>query len=146
MKTGALVPALLMLPSLVWIALPGRGAAGARPAPIALRVAENAARVAVVVLPLFGDLDLGKPASAPVVSAMCLVLGVYYAAWMRYFLGGKALALLSTPMLGLPVPMAVTPALFLILASYLLGSWTMFAAAVCFGVAHVWSSVLTLGC
>lgn len=41
--------------------------------------------------------------------------------------------------------MAVMPGVFLVLASYLMGSGPMCASAIVFGVAHVWSSALSLG-
>ena len=44
----------------------------------------------------------------------------------------------------MPLPMAVAPALFLILSAYLMGSWIMLAVSLWFGIAHIWVSALSL--
>jgi hypothetical protein len=75
---------------------------------------------------------------------MGLALVMYYFYWVRFFTGGRSAALLGAPILGVPLPMAVFPVLFLILSSYLMGSWWMFGAAITYGTAHIWISKITL--
>ncbi|HNT76670.1 MAG TPA: hypothetical protein PKH77_16795 [Anaerolineae bacterium] len=144
LKSGALIPLLIMLPNVVWMLLP-KVAVGAAPhEPLLLTVLENIGRLATLILPFFFALDLHKRFSLPVMIGMGLALAVYYACWIRYFAGGRAAALLGAPFLGIPLPMAVAPIAFLILSSYLMGSWWMLGAALLFGVAHIWISILTL--
>ncbi len=139
-----MIPLLIMLPNVVWMLVP-KADAGAPPAePLLLTILENVGRLATLILPFFFSLDLHKRFSLPVMIGMGLALTVYYACWLRYFAGGRAAALLGASFLGIPVPMAAAPIAFLILSSYLMGSWWMFGASILFGVAHIWISALTL--
>lgn len=144
LKSGALIPLLIMLPNVVWMFVPKTNAGTPPPEPLFLTILENLGRFATLILPFFFSLDLRKPLSTPVIIGMGLALAVYYACWLRYFTGGRTAALLGAPFLGIPLPMAVTPIAFLVLSSYLMGSWWMFGASILFGVAHIWISALTL--
>lgn len=142
-KSGAIILLLLMLPNLAWMCFYRLdGGANGAVAP-ALSFAENAARFAVLALPFFYPLDLKRSGSKAVLIGMTIAGAVYYAAWLRFFVAGGAVALLSAPLWGMPAPLALAPVVFLLLSSYLMGSWWMFSAAFCFGVLHVW--VLALG-
>lgn len=142
-KSGVVVPVLLMLPNAVWMLFPKQAMGANGSAPLALTIAENVARVAVLALPFFFTLQLTKRYSMVTVAGMALALTVYYSAWARYFVGGRSVHLLSAPLLGIPSPMAFAPIAFLMLSSYLIGSWWMLAASVVFGAMHVWVSTLT---
>jgi hypothetical protein len=143
-KSGALISVLIMLPNVVWMLMP-KAAVGAHPSePLLLTILENMGRFATLLLPFFFSLDMHKKFSTPVVVGMGLALAVYYACWIRYFAGGRTAALLGAPFLGIPVPLAIAPIVFLILSSYLMSSWWMLGAALLFGVAHIWISALTL--
>jgi hypothetical protein len=142
-KSGALIPVLLMLPNVVWMLLPKAEASEQASEPLLLTIAENIGRAAILILPFFFSLNLNRKLSTPVVVGMGLALAIYYVSWIRYFLGGRAAHLFAAPLLGIPLPMATAPTLFLILSSYLMNSWLMLAASVWFGVAHIWVSALT---
>ena len=143
-KSGALIPVLLMLPNVVWILLPKADAGEQVSVPLFVTIVENVGRAAVLILPLFYSLDLGKRSSTLVMIGMGLALTVYYVSWIRYFVGGRSAALLGAPLLGIPLPMAVAPTLFLVLSSYLTSSWLMLSASILFGVAHIWVSAVSL--
>ena len=53
-------------------------------------------------------------------SAVFLVL--YYIVWIRYFAGGREIALLNRPFLFVPMPLAVFPVLYYLCAAVWLGS------------------------
>ncbi|MBN1877415.1 MAG: hypothetical protein JXA33_24545 [Anaerolineae bacterium] len=144
LKSGALIPLLIMLPNVVWMLSPKADAGAPLPEPLFLTIVENVGRFATQILPFFFSLDMNRKLSLPVVIGMGLVLTIYYACWIRYFAGGRSTVLLGAPFLGIPVPMAVAPIAFLILSSYLMSSWWMFGASLLFGVAHIWISILTL--
>jgi hypothetical protein len=143
-RSGALIPVLLMLPNIIWMLVPKTDTTRQVPEPLSLVVAENAGRLAVLVLPFFYTLEMNRKFSLPILFLTGLALAIYYVAWLRYFTAGRSVALLRTPLLGLPLPLAVAPVVFLILSSFLMGSWLMLAAAIVFGVAHIWISALTL--
>jgi hypothetical protein len=143
-KSGAVIPVLFMIPNVVWMLLPKANVGEQVSVPIFLTIAENIGRVAVLILPFFFSLDFNKKFSALVGIGMGLTLTVYYVAWVRYFVGGRLAEHFRAPLLGLPLPLAVAPTIFLILASYLMSSWLILGAAILFGVAHIWVSALSL--
>ncbi len=75
--SAALIPALLILPNLAWVLLPANEAPQPGSAPLAPTIIENAARAAVLVIPLFLSLDFRRRYSKPVAAAMGLALGIY---------------------------------------------------------------------
>ena len=142
-KSGALITALLALPNMAWMLFYSLNAGPQVPVPLALSIAENVARSAVLVLPFFYSLNVKKKYSLPAFFGMAIALTVYYSAWGRFFAGGGSAELLSAPLFGIPGPLALAPVALLILSSYLMGSWLMFSASVSFGALHVWASSVT---
>jgi hypothetical protein len=138
LKSGSAIPLLLMLPNVAWMLFYSLDAGAKSAVPIAISIAENVTRIAALGLPFFYSLNLKRAASKAVLVGMVSALAVYYAAWARFFIGGGNNALLSPPFLGIASPLALAPVAFLLLSSYLMNSWGMFSAALCFGVLHVW--------
>jgi hypothetical protein len=143
-KSGALIPVLLMLPNVVWMLFYNRSADASASPHLALYIAENTGRVAVLLLPFFYALNLKKPYALVAMVGMAIALAVYYGAWARFFAGGGLPALLGAPLWGIPGPLALAPVVVLMLSAYLMSSWLMLSAAVFFGVLHVWSSSMAL--
>jgi hypothetical protein len=143
-KSGALIPVLLMLPNVAWMLSPKANEGKKVSVPLVLTILENVGRVAIMILPFFYLLDLEKEYSIPILIGMWLALIVYYISWIRYFVGGRSAELLKAPLLGLPLPLAVAPVTFLVFSSYLMSSWLMLAASILFGVAHIWVSIVDL--
>ena len=142
-KSGAIIPVLLMLPNLAWMLFYSLDAGAKSDVPVVLSAAENVARSAALVLPFFYSLNKKTAWSTVVWVGMAGALAVYYVAWGRFFMGEGSVALLSAPLLGIPSPLALSPVALLLLASYLMNSWWMFSAALAFGVFHVWALSLT---
>ena len=138
-KSGAIIPVLLMLPNLAWMLFYSLDAGAKSDVPVALSAAENVARSAALVLPFFHSLNKKGVWSTVVWAGMAGALAVYYLAWGRFFMGDGSAALLSAPLMGIPAPLALSPVALLLLASYLMNSWWMFSAALAFGVFHVWA-------
>jgi hypothetical protein len=143
-KSGAIITVLLILPNLLWMLLPKLPSASKASTPIALTISEWVSRIAVFVIPLFYAIELSRKFSVFVIVMMSLAIVIYYAAWIRYFIRGRTAKLFRAPFLGIPLPMAVAPVVFIILSSYMFGSWPMLAASICFGVFHVWISYKSL--
>ena len=142
-KSGAIIPLLLMLPNLAWMLFYSLDASTKSNVPVALSSAESVARGAALVLPFFHSLHKKSVWSTLVWVGMAGALAVYYAAWGRFFMGDGSVALLSAPLMGIPSPLALSPVALLLLASYLMNSWWMFSAALAFGGFHVWALSLT---
>ena len=144
-KSGILIPVLILLPNLIWWLLPHPAANSEARVPLWLNMAENLGRIAIIGIPCFYSLSFGRRFSSIALVVACLALALYYVTWLRYFAGGRTAALMKAPLLGIPIPLAVTPDYLLLLSSaYLLGSWPMLAASIVFGIAHIWLSALTL--
>jgi len=143
-KSGALIPVLFMIPNVVWMLVPKSDQGGQVSVPFFLTIVENAGRVAVLVLPLFFSLDMNKELSRPTLIGMGLALAIYYVSWIRYFFGGRSAELFGEPLLGIPMPMAVAPTVFLVISSYLMSSWLMLGASIVFGITHIWVSAVSL--
>jgi hypothetical protein len=142
-RSGAIIPVLLMLPNVAWMLFYSLDADAKGAVPPALSIAENVVRSVALALPFFYALHLKRAWSLAVLGAMASALAIYYLAWGRFFLGGGSAALLSAPLLAIPSPLALAPVALLLLSSYLMNSWLMFGAALCFGVLHVWGLSLT---
>jgi hypothetical protein len=141
-KSGVIIPVLLMLPNVAWMFLPKSTIGITATIPIALTIVENIARIATLAIPVFCALHLTKKYSAPAMAGMAVALIVYYSAWARFFHGGGSPDLLSAPLLGVPSPLAFAPIALLILSAYVLNSRVMLGASLAFGAAHIWASAL----
>ena len=73
------------------------------------------------------------------VAAVFLVL--YYIVWIRYFIGGRDVALLGRPFLFVPIPLAVFPVLYYLCAAIWMGNMPAAVAMLVFGAAHITVSV-----
>jgi hypothetical protein len=133
-----------MLPNVIWFLVPHSAAIETTPVPLALNIAENAGRIAILIIPFFYSLTLGRRFSTAALVIACLALALYYGAWIRYFTGGQLAALMGASFIGIPLPLAVAPTVLLVFSAYLLGSWPMLASSIWFGIAHIWVSALTL--
>ena len=143
-KSGALIPVLLMLPNVAWMLSPKANEGKKVSVPLVLTIVENVGRIAIMILPFFYLLDLEKEYSIPIIIGMGLALAIYYITWIRYFVGGRSAVLLKTSLLSLPLPLAVAPVIFLVISSYLMSSWVMLVASILFGAAHIWVSIVDL--
>lgn len=73
---------------------------------------------------------------APLV--MSLALPLYQDGWVRFFAPGRGYALLFERLLGVPIPLAISPTLYFLAVSFVLGSWCLALATVILGVGHLW--------
>jgi hypothetical protein len=102
-KSGAIVPLLIMLPNLVWFLVPHPASDNSATVPLALNIAENAGRIAILVIPFFYSLKSGQRFSGVALVVAGLALAIYYAAWIRYFAGGSAAELMRASLVGIPL-------------------------------------------
>ena len=61
----------------------------------------------------------------------------YYIVWIRYFAGGREIALLSRPFIFVPMPLAVFPVLYFLCAALWLNNIPSAIIMVIFGAAHL---------
>ena len=70
-------------------------------------------------------------------SLAAVFLVLYYAVWLRYFMGGREIALLSRSFLFVPMPLAVFPVLYFMCAAIWLHNLPAAIIMVIFGAAHL---------
>ena len=70
-------------------------------------------------------------------SLAAVFLVLYYAVWLRYFMGGREIALLSRSYLFVPMPLAVFPVLYFLCAAIWLHNLPAAIIMVIFGAAHL---------
>lgn len=71
-------------------------------------------------------------------------LVLYYLVWIRYFAGGRDVALLGKSFLGIPQPLAIFPVLFFICEAMWVHNYIAVSFMVVFGVAHNIISYISL--
>ena len=109
-----------------------------------LMVAENIGRIGTLLIPVFYTFSFKRRFTASALTVAATALLIYYTAWARYFEDGRTNELMAAPLLGIPIPLAVAPVIFLLASAYLLVSWPLAAAAVWFGIFHIWITAFTL--
>ena len=104
-------------------------------------IIENVSRAAyLVLLTVLASKNPLKIQSAWLMVA-ALFLFLYYIVWIRYFAGGRDVALLNKSFLFVPIPLAVFPVLYFLCAAVWLGNLPAAVSAVIFGAAHITVSV-----
>ena len=66
---------------------------------------------------------------------------LYYAVWLRYFMGGREIALLERSFLFVPMPLAVFPVLYYLCAAIWMHNLPAAIIMVIFGAAHLTVSI-----
>ena len=74
-------------------------------------------------------------------SLAAVFLALYYAVWLRYFIGGREITLLSRSFLFVPMPLAVFPVLYFLCAAIWLHNLPAAIIMVIFGAAHLAVSI-----
>ena len=142
--SGLVVFALPMLINIAYVVFPPAGEAKpSRAVPRWLEGIEQGGRIAyLLAIALLASREPIGLRSAWLGLAACF-LALYYVVWMRYFLGGRQIALLNRAFLFVPMPLAVFPVLYYLCAAIWLRNLPAVAAMLIFGTAHLAVSVLS---
>jgi len=145
---GGLVSVLILLPNLLWMLLPqesrpehSTGVAKTGWLNRWMEALEWVGRIATLVIPFLYRIEPQSTGQVLAVTVMALALLVYYAGWTRYFVRGRRHAHLFEPLLGVPLPLAISPIIYYLAATVLFGSWTLALATVILGVSYLWISL-----
>ena len=135
---GLVIFALPMLINIVYVMFPPAGKAEQTSAVTHwVEIVEQISRIAYLfaVTLLVSRDKLGFRSGWLYLAAAFLIL--YYAVWLRYFMGGREIALLSRSFLFLPMPLAVFPVLYFLCAAIWLHNLPAAIIMVIFGAAHL---------
>ena len=135
---GLVIFALPMLINIVYVMFPPAGKAEQTSAVTHwVEIVEQISRIAYLfaVTLLVSRDKLGFRSGWLYLAAAFLVL--YYAVWLRYFIGGQEIVLLSRSFLFVPLPLAVFPVLYFLCAAIWLHNLPAAIIMVIFGAAHL---------
>ena len=135
---GLVLFALPMLINLAYAAFPPAG----KPEQTAeithwIERVEQGSRIAylLAIVLLVNRLPVSWGSAWLMLAALFLLL--YYAVWLRYFAGGRRIALLNKPFCPVPMPLAVFPVLYFLCAAIWLGNLPAAALMLIFGTSHL---------
>jgi hypothetical protein len=100
-------------------------------------------RLGIFILPLFWEIRFDKN-SIIFLILMVLMIALYCAGWLRFFLHGREFRLLFEPLMGIPVPMAIAPVLSILFLGLAQNSWPVVIASIIMALGHIPESVLNL--
>ena len=139
---GLVVFALPMLINIVYAIFPPIGKAE-QTAPVTrwIEVVEQISRIAyLLAITLLVSRKPFHFRSAWLCLAAVFLL-LYYIVWIRYFAGGRNIALLNRPFLFVPLPLAVFPVLYFLCAAVWLHNIPAAIMMMIFGAAHLTVSI-----
>jgi len=134
-----IIPLLVLLPNLFFFAgkpADKTGEAKRREPPLLVAL-EGIGRSGVFLLPGFFAIHTGRLYEFAALIGMLVSLALYYYGWVRYFRHGRENSLLFSPILGIPIPMAVSPILYFLLAAVVLRAPPLFLSALILVAGHI---------
>jgi hypothetical protein len=144
MPLGGLITLVILLPNLLILIFPP---AAVPPEviktgtlPRVMEITERVGQVAAFTIPFFYFLPPLRSSPVDILVVMALALLFYYAGWARYLIKGRRFTLLFQPMLGVPLPMAISPVVYFAAVSVYLKSWPEAVAAAVLAVGHLYVS------
>lgn len=136
------IPLMILLPNLLFFRLPPREGAVSKAGHPFLTAAEGIGRFGIMVTPLFFPIHFHSDFERVSLLLMVLALTAYYLGWARFFRNGRSYDLLYAPILGVPVPLAISPILYFGLASVVMHSVYMLIFSLILAIGHIPSSLL----
>lgn len=135
---GLVIFALPMLINIAYAVFPPNGKAEQTAAiPHWIEMIEQVSRIAyLLAITLLVSREPIRPQGVWFWCAV-LFLVLYYVVWIRYFAGGRDIALLNRPFLLVPMPLAVFPVLYFLCAALWLHNIPAVLVMVIFGAAHL---------
>jgi hypothetical protein len=144
MPLGGIITLAILLPNLLMLIMPPDGTP---PSPVkkdgTMKIMEGIERIGQAgsfVIPFFYPLPALRDASVDALVVMALALVFYYIGWARYALKGHRFVLLYAPLLGVSLPMAISPVLYFAAAAMFLKAWPLAIATALLAVGHLYVS------
>lgn len=139
---GIVVFALPMLINIAYVIFPPTGEVpSSKSVTRWVEIIEAVSRIVYLVLLTFlVNKNPLKPKSGWALAAVVFLL-LYYIVWIRYFIGGRNVALLGQPFLFVPIPLAIFPVVYYLCAAIWMGNIPAAVAMSVFGAAHITVSI-----
>ena len=139
---GLVVFALPMLINIAYVIFPPTGeVTSSGNVTHGVEIIEAVSRIVYFVLLTFWvNKDPLKPKSVWLLAAVVFLI-LYYIVWIRYFIGGRNVALLGRSFLFVPIPLAIFPVVYYLCAAIWMGNIPAAVAMAVFGAANITVSV-----
>lgn len=139
---GTMIAAVMLLPNIIYLFFPPQNIPqDIKGAGRFFAVMEHMGQIALIVLLVVSRDSFDGRAFDVWAVLMVICIAVYYALWLRYFLGGRQARLLYRPLLSLPVPMAVFPVFAFAFSGVWGNSLFLLAASAVFALGHIPNSL-----
>jgi hypothetical protein len=102
-----------------------------------IEILERIGQAGCFLTPFFYPLLVRDQQAVAGLAIMAGALAFYYAGWARYMLKGRSFNLLFRPLVGIPLPMAVSPVIYFLAAAAFLQSWVLAAASCVLACGHI---------
>lgn len=137
-----LIPLLILLPNLIFFRLEPQNMPSENNKTSIFTVAEGIGRFGVILVPVFFSIHIQTTFETISLIVMLLSLTAYYFGWVRYFGNNREYKLLFSPLLGVPVPLAISPSLYFLFAAVIMHSFYFFIFSVIFAAGHIPNSLI----
>jgi hypothetical protein len=140
-----LIPMVVLLPNIAFFAttpnnVPSLEIEANELSPI-FTFLENVGRIGVFIIPIFASVTIDNVAEVAALIGMLLALVLYYVGWMRYFMHDREYMLLFSPLIGIPIPMAISPIIYFLCAAVILQSPYLLFADLSLAAGHILISI-----
>jgi len=133
-----IVPVLVLAPNLVFFLKKPVNVPLKQPKePLVLLVFERLGQLGCFISPVFYPINLSGISEILGVCGMLLMLSIYYTGWVRFFIRNREYRWLYYPMLSIPVPLALSPVLYFLLASVILHSLPLLISSLILAAGHI---------
>jgi hypothetical protein len=133
-----IISGLVLVPNLLFfLAKPVKTPANPSKEPVFLVICERLGQIICFIAPLFYRLNFSGAWEIIAALGMVLMLLVYYFCWIRFFTHGREYRWLYEPLVFIPIPMALFPLGYFLLASGVTHSIVMLISALVFAAGHI---------
>lgn len=141
---GTMVFILPMLINVVYFIAQGNGDVQGKACPYKwVEIVEQVTRVLFAIAICFLLSNQKVEWKSPLLYLSLGFLVLYYIVWIRYFMGGMDVSLMSKSFLFIPIPLAVFPVCYYLFASLWLHNYIASTFMIVFGIAHYTVSYLS---
>ncbi|NWL88403.1 hypothetical protein DMN77_12475 [Paenibacillus sp. 79R4] len=140
-----IIPMAILLPNLFFFVIPPRNLPDNMEDKESLlfKMAEGIGRLGVFISPILSPIQHEEYYEVLSLIGMFIFLVLYYIGWIRYFRLGRDYKQLFSPMIGIPVPLAISPVLYFICASVVLHSPLLLLSSLLLAIGHIPISLKT---
>jgi hypothetical protein len=100
-------------------------------------LSERIGQISIFILPIFYSCDFTEIKGKILLAIMILSLVLYYIGWIRFFVNGREYSRLYSPLLSIPIPLAIFPLIYFACAAIAMKSILPGAATILLAAGHI---------